>query len=503
MSPYEKLGNSFSSHSAVPTLLSSPTKSAYDAVIIGSGPNGFSAGITLARAGLNVLMIEGQPTIGGGMRTKELTLPGFQHDVCSAVHPMGIVSPFFASVPLAKFGLTWDHPEVLLAHPLADGRAAVMYQDISRTASLLEGKDAKSYEQFYTTLKRSVSALLPDLLGPLTKFPRHPFRMAMFGLAGMRSAAGLAQSEFTTEEGQAMFAGHAAHSILPLEKRFTAAVGIMLATTGHMVGWPVARGGSQSIANALGRYFNALGGEIVVGWQVQQLASLPKAKAYLFDTGPRALSSIAGDVLPEKYRKQLQRFRYGPGAFKLDLALSGPIPWLNESCLKAGTVHVGGHLMNMIASEEACWQGRVHDKPFVLVAQQSVLDPTRAPAGQHTCWAYCHTPPGYEGDLTETILNHIESYAPGFRDLIIGTSVMRPNDFAAYNPNYVGGDIIGGVQDLVQMIKRPVWSLDPYATPAKNVYLCSSSTPPGGGVHGMCGFHAAKSALRRLFGLHV
>ncbi len=485
---------------AVPPHPTQPKSSAYDAVIVGSGPNGLSAGITLCRAGLKLLLVESQPTIGGGTRTAELTLPGFHHDVCSAVHPLGIASPFFRSVPLRKFGLEWAHPEVVLAHPLADGRAAIMYQDVARTAEGLPEVDRKAYQKFYGGLQTTVSTLLPELLGPLVKFPQHPFRMASFGLKGMQSAAGLARRQFASEEARAMFAGHAAHSILPLEQSFTAAVGIMLATTGHLVGWPVAKGGSQSIANAMGNYFQALGGEIVVNCHVENLEALPQAKAYLFDTGPRALASICATQLPERYRQQLQKYRYGPGAYKLDLALSGPIPWLNPDCRKAGTVHVGGTLEEMITSEKACWEQRMSDQPFVLLAQQSVADPTRAPAGQHTCWAYCHTPPGLTGDLTEVILSQIERYAPGFRDLVLQTHVMRPLDFQHNNPNYVGGDIIGGVQDLWQLIARPVLRWNPYTTPAANIFLCSSSTPPGGGVHGMCGFHAATTALRKVFG---
>lgn len=485
----------------MPTVRTQPSSSSYDAIVVGSGPNGFSAGITLARAGLSVLMVEAQPTIGGGMRTKELTLPGFHHDVCSAVHPLGIASPFFASVPLKKFGLEWAQPEVPLAHPLDGGRAGVMLKDIDATAALLPGKDGKAYRQFYGGMKRTVEMLLPELLGPLLKFPRHPFHMAKFGLAGMRSAAGLARSKFKSDEGQGMFCGHAAHSVLPLEKPFTAAVGMMLATTGHMVGWPVAVGGSQSLANALGRYFEALGGEIVVDCKVEDLEALPKAQAYLFDTSPKGLIAIAGDLLPEGYLNSLQRFRFGPGVFKLDLALSGPIPWTNPHCRQAGTVHLGGSLAEMVESEQACWEGRVAERPFVLLSQQSIPDPTRAPAGQHTCWAYCHTPPHFEGDLTGTILRQIERFAPGFRDLIIGSHAMNPRDLVAYNPNYVGGDIIGGVQDLVQMVRRPIFSADPYATPVKNLFLCSASTPPGAGVHGMCGYHAARSALHRVFGL--
>ena len=484
----------------MPTLLTQPTSSTYDAVIVGSGPNGLAAGITLSRAGLRVLLVEAQATIGGGMRTKELTLPGFYHDVCSAVHPMGVISPFFRSLPLQKFGLEWAHPEVILAHPLEGGQAAAMYQDLARTAEGMPAEDRKAYAKFYGSLTDSVNLLLPSLLGPLTRFPKHPFRMAAFGLQGMKSAACLAKAKFSSPAARAMFAGHAAHSILPLEKAFTAAVGIMLATTGHLVGWPVARGGSQSIAHAMGRYFEALGGEIVVNCNVTNLSELPSAKAYLFDTGPRAMAQICAEKLPSGYRNQLQRFRYGPGVFKLDIALSGPIPWLNEACRKAGTVHVGGTLEEMIISEKACWENKMAERPFVLLSQQSVPDPTRAPEGKHTCWAYCHTPPGYEGDLTETTLSQIERFAPGFRDLILQTHVMRPADFAAYNPNYIGGDIIGGVQDLWQMIARPALRINPYTTPAANVFLCSSSTPPGGGVHGMCGLHAATTALRKVFG---
>jgi phytoene dehydrogenase-like protein len=487
----------------VPRVLSQPRSSSYDAVIVGSGPNGLSAGITLSRAGLRVLIIEGHPTIGGGMRTAELTLPGFHHDVCSAVHPMGVISPFFRSLPLQKFGLEWMQPEVSLAHPLADGRAAVMYQDLERTAEALPVADQKRYLKFYGALKRSVEVILPDLLGPLLKFPRHPIRMALFGLQGIQSAAGLARRKFSSEEARAMFAGHAAHSILPLENAFTAAVGIMIATTGHLVGWPVAKGGSQSIANAMARYFEALGGEILVGCKVHSIEELPLAKAYLFDTGPRSMVDICGNKLPAGYQKSLRSFRYGPAAYKLDLALSGPIPWLNEGCRQAGTVHVGGTLEEMIISEKACWEHRMAERPFVLVAQQSIPDPSRAPAGKHTCWAYCHTPPGYEGDLTDVIISQIERYAPGFRDLILHTHVMSPADLNAYNPNYVGGDIIGGVQDIWQMVARPTLRLNPYSTPAGNIFLCSSSTPPGAGVHGMCGFHAATTALRSVFGFTI
>lgn len=480
----------------------SPKSSSYDAVIIGSGPNGFSAGITLARSGLKVLMVEARDTIGGGMRTQELTLPGFHHDVCSAVHPMGLASPFFKSVPLHKFGVEWCHPEVLLGHPLDDGSAGIMFKDVSATADRLPGKDAKSYRQLFESMAKRVEILLPALLGPLLKFPRHPFRMAMFGLAGMRSASGLAQSEFFSPQAQAMFGGHSAHSILPLEKKFTASIGLMLASVGHLVGWPVVKGGSQQLANSLGRYFEALGGEMVVNCDVKNLTDLPSAQAYLFDTGPRAMADICGEKLPQSYVRKLRQYRYGPGVYKLDIALSGPVPWKNEDCRRAGTVHLGGALPELIASEQAIWDGKMTDKPFVLLSQQSVCDATRAPSGQHTVWAYCHTPAGYVGDLTETILNQIERFAPGFRDLILGLSAMSPKNMSDYNANYIGGDIIGGVQDMAQMIARPVLRIDPYATPAKGVFLCSSSTPPGGGVHGMCGYHAAKSALKRVFGLN-
>ncbi len=469
-------------------------------MVIGSGPNGLAAGITLCRAGLRVLLVEGKDTIGGGMRSQELTLPGFTHDVCSAVHPMAVLAPFFRTVPLAKFGLEWAHPEVLVAHPLADGHAVAMYQDAARTAETLPRADQHAYQKLYARLQRDVPVLLPDLLGPLLKFPRHPFRMAGFGLAGMQSAVGFARRKFSSMEAQALFAGHAAHSILPLEQAFTAAVGLMISTAGHLVGWPVVRGGSQRLADALGHYFSALGGEIVVGYPVERLEDLPAAQAYLFDTGPRALAQICGRRLPDGYQKRLHQFRYGLGTYKLDLALSGPIPWRNAACRAAGTVHLGGTLGAIAASEAACWQGRVAEQPFVLLAQQSVADDSRAPAGQHTCWAYCHTPPGFTGDLTDVILTQIEHAAPGFRELILKTHVLRPTDFTNYNPNYVGGDILGGAQDLWQMIARPVLRANPYATPVREIFLCSASTPPGGGVHGMCGFHAATTALRSVFG---
>ncbi len=485
----------------MPTLRISPSHSAYHAIVIGSGPNGLAAGITLARAGLRVLLVEALSTIGGGMRTEELTLPGFHHDICSAVHPMGAVSPFMRSVPLEKFGLEWVHPEILLAHPLDDGSAPVLHRDIAQTIAALPSKDRRAYETSIGWLARSLDKLLPDMLGPLLRFPSCPVAMTRFGLTAVQSGWRFAMRQFASPEARALFAGNAAHSILPLEAPATAAVGQMLMAAGHVAGWPVAKGGSQAIARALGRYFEALGGEIAVNFRVKSLADLPKAEAYLFDTTPRGLVEICDETLPARYRKRLATFRYGAGAFKVDLALSGPIPWKNNACRRAGTVHVGGTIEEIAEAERTVSQGKIPEKPFVLLAQQSVADSHRAPHGRHTCWAYCHVPSGSTGDALEPILRQIERFAPGFRDTILATRVMRPPDFEAYNPNYVGGDIIGGVQDLRQLLARPVLRRDPYATPVRSIYLCSSSTPPGGGVHGMCGHHAAISALRQVFGL--
>lgn len=467
---------------------------AYDAVVVGAGPNGLAAAITLARAGCAVLVIEGHETIGGGTRTAELTLPGFRHDVCSAIHPLGVGSPFFREMPLAEYGLAWIHPDVPLAHPLDDGTAAVLHRDLSDTATGL-GQDGAAYERLMTPFVRDWQKLVAAFLGPL-RLPPHPIALARFGVKAIRSAVGLAESTFGGQHARGLFAGLAAHAIQPLENLSTAAFGLMLGMLGHSVGWPLPRGGSQQIAAAMARYLESLGGEIVTGEYVDSLDQLPPARAVLLDVAPRQLLELAGDRLPALYRRQLEHYRYGMGVCKLDLALDGPIPWTAEACRRAGTVHVGGTLEEIAAAERSTAAGAHPQRPFVLVAQQSLFDETRAPDGKHTVWAYCHVPNGSNVDVTERIERQIERFAPGFRERILARHTRTATALAQYNPNYVGGDINAGVQNLGQLFTRPAIRVNPYTTPLDGVYLCSSATPPGGGVHGMCGYHAAKAALR-------
>lgn len=475
----------------------------YDAVIIGSGPNGLAAGITLAREGLRVLILEARDTPGGGMRTAELTRPGFLHDVCSAVHPMAGMSPFLSTLPLAKFGLEWLHPEVLLAHPLDGGGAAALWRGVEETAQALPDGDGARWRQLMAPLMPAAAGLFSDLLGPFPILPKHPFSLVRFGWSAMRSARGLAMGKFRSAEARALFAGNAAHGFQPLDRPFTAAVGMALSLAGHAGGWPVPRGGSGAITTALTRYFEALGGEIRCGVKVADVRELPTADAVLFDTGPHTAARIGAAWLPQGYRQRLERFRYGPGIFKMDYALSGPVPWTHPHCRLAGTVHVGGTLEEIAETEHGIWQGRTSDRPFVLAAQQSVCDPTRAPAGQHTLWAYAHVPSGSTQDFSGIITAQIERFAPGFRDVILATHAMNPAAVEDYNANNVGGDVIGGVMDLRQMFTRPVARWNPYTTPHPKLFHCSSSTPPGAGVHGMCGYHAARTALRHVFGMRA
>lgn len=469
------------------------TLHAYDAVVVGSGPNGLAAAITLARAGQSVVVYEANQKVGGGCRSAELTLPGFVHDVCSAIHPLGLASPFFRTVPLAEYGVEWIHPGAPLAHPLDDGTAVMLERSVEDTAAGL-GTDGAAYSQLMTPLVRHWEHVVDAILGPLRP-TLHPFALARFGLSAIHSARSLAESRFQGERARAIFAGMSAHSMMPLEQSPSAAFGLMLAMLGHAVGWPLPRGGSQRIVDALADHLRALGGEIITGVEVTSLQELPPARAVLCDVTPRQLVRIAGDRLSGGYERQLQRFRYGPGVFKLDLALDGPIPWKASACLRAGTVHVGGSLTEIASAERAVWRGVHAERPFVLVGQQSLFDASRAPNNGHTVWAYCHVPSGSEVDMTARIEAQIERFAPGFRDRILARHTMTAAHMEQYNPNYVGGDINGGVQDIWQLFTRPTVRPVPYSTPSEGLYICSSSTPPGGGVHGMCGYFAAQTAL--------
>lgn len=467
-----------------------------DAIVVGSGPNGLAAAVELARAGARVRVLEARDTIGGGTRTAALTLPGFAHDVCSGCHPTAVLSPFFRQLPLADHGLRWCRPPASVAHPLDEQPAVILQRSLAATAAELGG-DGPAYESLFAPFLDDPHGLLADLFGPL-RVPSHPLLMARFGLRGLLPATLLLRARFTGARARALLAGCAAHSILPLERPLTAAVALIFALTGHVEDWPVAAGGSQAIADALASYLRALGGRIDTGASVRRLADLPPARVVLFDTSPAQLAHIGAPLLPAGYLRRLRRYRYGPGVFKLDWALDGPIPWRDPRCLEASTVHVGGTLGEIAAAEAAVWRGAHPARPFVMVVQQSQFDPSRAPAGRHTGYAYCHVPSGSEVDCTDAIEHQIERFAPGFRDRILARHRMTTADLARDNPNYVGGAITGGVADLFQFFTRPVARLDPYATPHPRLFLCSASTPPGGGVHGMCGYFAARSALRRL-----
>ena len=473
--------------------------SAWDAVVVGAGPNGLAAAVTLAQAGRSVIVLEAADGIGGGTRSAELTLPGFVHDVCSAIHPMGVASRFFRSLPLAEHGLQWIFPPADVAHPFDDGTAVVMRRSFEATAETMDG-DGPAWRSLIEPFSRRADVLLGDLLGPHPlALPRHPLLKARFGLRALRSARGLATSAFAGERTRGFFAGLAAHAIRPMEAPFTASFGLVFGVLGHAYGWPLARGGSQSIADALGSYLRKLGGRIETGRRVSRWEELPRARAVLLDLSPRAVAAIAGERLG-RYRRVLEAYRYGPAAFKLDYALSAPIPWKARACAQAATVHLGGSLDEIAASERACTSGGIADRPFVLVAQQSLFDPTRAPEGRHTAWAYCHVPHGATEDMTGRVEAQIQRFAPGFRDVVLARSVLTPAAFESYNPNYVGGDIAGGSTALPQLLFRPGFRLDLHATPDPGIYICSSSTPPGAGVHGLCGHFAARSALRRVLG---
>jgi phytoene dehydrogenase-like protein len=471
----------------------------YDAVVVGAGPNGLAAAIVLARRGLSVLILEAKETIGGGARTEEVTLPGFRHDICSAIHPMGVVSPFMRALPLAEHGLEWAWSPSAIAHPLDDGSAATLELDLDATASRL-GEDENAYRALMKPFAKVTGKLFDDILRPILAWPppKHPLVLAQFGLLGLRSAINLA-SRFKTPHARALLGGSAAHSFIPLERTGSASFGLALILAGHATGWPAAKGGSIAIINAMASYLRTMGVEFRTGHPVRTLADVPQSKAVIFDVTPRQLADIAGDDLPAGYVKKLRRFRYGPGVFKMDWALDAPIPWRAEACLRSATVHVGGTIEEIAVHEHSVFNGRMTDKPFVLVAQQSMFDSTRAPAGKHTGWAYCHVPHGSTEDQTERIERQIERFAPGFRDRILARRGINTAQYEAHDANFIGGDIAGGANTMMQFLTRPFPKFDPYATPNERLYLGSSSTPPGGGVHGMCGYWAARSALRRLF----
>jgi phytoene dehydrogenase-like protein len=467
----------------------------YDAIVVGAGPNGLGAAIELARSGRSVLVVEGSETIGGGAKTREVTLPGFHHDLCSAIHPTGVVSPLFRTLPLAEFGLEWIHPPVALAHPFDDGDAALLYKDLDATGATLDRGDGEAWDSLMRPFLSPPGAFFDEILRPV-RIPSHPLLLARFGLEALRSSEGLVRSKFHGRKARALFTGCAAHAMVPLDGLVSASFGLVLALSGHAIGWPMAKGGSENIIRALAGYLQSLGGEIRTGFPVRSLDELPPSRAVLLDVTPRQLLAIAGDRFSPSYRRQLQRFRYGPGVFKIDWALDGPIPWRNPEVARAATVHLGPTTEEIEAGEREVWQGVHSEKPFVLVAQQSLFDDTRAPAGKHTGWAYCHVPHGSTVDMTERIEAQMERFAPGFRDRILARATVNSAQLEVHNPNMIGGDIGQGANDIVQTLMRPFVRWDPYRTSDERIFICSSSTPPAGGVHGMCGYWAARSAMK-------
>ncbi len=470
-----------------------------EVVVVGSGPNGLAAAITMAQAGHSVVVVEAAEQIGGGARSAELTLPGFTHDLFSAVYPLGISSPFFRSLPLREHGLEWVTPPAAVAHPFDDGTAAVLEGPVEETARGL-GDDARAYKRLIGPLAAEWQELLDDLLAP-PRLPKHWLTSLHFGSSAFWPAETLARADFSGEPARALFGGCAAHSLLPLHKSFTSAFGMVLCASGHAVGWPFAKGGAQKISDALASYFRSLGGKIVTGTRVDSLGELPPAKAVLCDVTPRQLLKIAGDRLPFLYRRMLQRYRYGIAAFKMDWALDGPVPWRAEACRRAGTIHIGGTLQEIARAEWQAWRGRAPEKPFVILTQPSLFDDSRAPTGRHVLWGYAHVPNGCTADMADRIEAQIERFAPGFRQRIIGRSVMNPAQLESRNPNLVGGDVNAGSPVFPQLFLRPTPRL--YSTPLEGVYVCSAATPPGGGVHGMCGWFAAQMALRKHFPGHA
>lgn len=474
------------------------SKTDFDAIVVGSGPNGLAAAITIQQQGKSVLLIEAKDKIGGGLRSEALTLPGFLHDICSAVHPMAGISPFFNSLPLDEYGLDFLYPEVCVAHPFVDGSAAILTKSLEDTATRL-GSDKEEYLKLMKPIIYDWPVLKESVLGPLLSFPAKPVVMAKFGRIGLSSAVHLSK-RFSTSEAKALWAGMAAHSMQPLSKLTTSAVGLVLQAAGHVKGWPIPIGGSQRIADALAVYFRALGGKIETGFYVKSLSQLPSSKVVLFDVTPKQLLTIAGHRFSKTYQWQLKKFRYGMGIFKVDWALDAPIPFLSADARRAGTLHLGNTIEEIKASEDAAHRGKHSQRPFVLLSQPSLFDYHRAPMGKHTAWAYCHVPKGSIVDMKAVIENQVERFAPGFKDRILASHSFNTKQLEEYNPNYIGGDIGGGVMDIRQLFNRPAL-FSPYRTSVKGIYICSSSTPPGGGVHGMCGYHAAKKALKDVFSI--
>jgi phytoene dehydrogenase-like protein len=466
----------------------------YDATVVGAGPNGLAAGIELARNGAKVLIVEASEQPGGGVRSGELTLPGFIHDICSTSYPLVVGSPFLSKLPLHEHGLEWVNPELVAAHPLDDGSAAEMHASVERTANGL-GIDSEAYRQTMGPFVDRADDIAPDILAPL-KIPRHPITMARFGLKGIQPVTMYAGRVFKTDQARALLTGIAAHSFLKLNRPLTTAIGLVLGVYGHRHNWPFVRGGSQKLTDAMVTYFQSLGGELQTGWHVRSLDELPDSRATLLNVTPKQVLDLAGDRLTGMYRGTLQRFKYNPGVFKIDWAVSDPIPWTAEPARRAGTVHLGGTMRELAISEDLTNRGLHAEKPFVLLTQPSLFDETRAPSGQHTVWAYCHVPNGSTVDMTERIEQQVERFAPGFRETILARSTRFTYELEAENPNCIGGEIQGGKQDIWQHFTRPAPRWNPYRTPAKGLYICSASTPPGGGVHGMSGYHAARTALR-------
>lgn len=471
-----------------------PVSGATDAIVIGSGPNGLAAAIELARSGFSVTVLEAADTIGGGARSAELTVPGVVHDICSAVHPFAMASPYLSSLPLADFGLQWVHPDIDLVHPLDGGDAVAMYRSIDATVEGL-GEDGVKWRRRFDALSRHLDDLAPEFLGPVLHVPRHPFALARFGVSALAPATAVARS-LGSPRSQALFAGSAAHAFRPLHTLGSAAVGVAMVAVAHRHGWPVAQGGSQSITNAMAAYLESLGGVIVTGHRIDTFDEVADATVRVFDVTPSAMADIAGDRLPPRVRRAYRRFRHGPAAFKVDLAIRGGIPWSAETARAAGTLHLGGTLSQIAAAEAEVCAGRMPERPFVLVGQQYLADPSRSVGDVHPVWAYAHVPHGYDRDATEAVIAQIERFAPGVRDHVVACVSSGPSALAAHNVNYIGGDISTGANDLRQLVFRPRAALDPYATGIPGVALCSAATPPGGGVHGMCGMHAARSALR-------